>query len=98
MQRVKQTISDAMKSMTDLKSSLLRRFKPGISAEEILRTNKQLDRINIVLEALERLTPAKLQEDRKCPFCGRDLNKEYEIAQDTVYCCMYCGQSMEVKV
>lgn len=98
MQKVKQTISDAAKSMEDLKVSLLRRFKPGMSAEEISRTNKQIDRVNLVLEALGRITPAKLRDDKCCPFCGRDLQKEYEIAQDTVYCCMYCGQALELEV
>ena len=80
--------------MRQIKTSLLKRFKPGISSEMIEITNKQIDGVNLALEALDRITPAELTADVSCLYCGRNLKKIYEAAEAPVYCCPYCGQAL----
>ena len=68
MEYVHKTIAEAAESMRQIKTSLLKRFKPGISPEMIEITNKQIDGVNLALEA-----PVYC-----CPYCGQALEMEAE--------------------
>lgn len=95
MKYVVETIAEAAESMQQVKRSLLKRFKPGLSSKAIELTNKQLDGVRLSIEALDRITPVIVASDGTCPECGRNLDKIYEAAEDDIiYCCPFCGQAL----